>query len=151
MGRVVHIQLNCCNLSLISSFEAPPPNLLPLSHSSAFILSSSVGSDRVILSGGVLFSALGIYNGEKFFPGYTISIDEVKVNGEVRELSGKEYTCSDDGNCTRVNLYNQWVTSVPDDVRCADGDNSGLSATVLSVKDDEILSTLEITFTYSAP
>lgn len=102
MGRVVHIQLNCCNHSLISSFEAPPPNLLPLSHSSAFILSSSVGSDRVILSGGVLFSALGIYNGEKFFPGYTISIDEVKVNGEVRELSGKEYTCSDDGNCTRV-------------------------------------------------
>lgn len=38
----------------------------------------------------MLFSALGIYNGEKFFPGYTISIDEVKVNGEVRELSGKE-------------------------------------------------------------
>ena len=100
---------------------------------------------------GVFFSALGIYNGEKFFPGYTISIDEVKVNGEVRELSGKEYTCSDGSNCTRVNLYNQWVTSVPDDVRCADGDNSGLSATVLSVKDDEILSTLEITFTYSAP
>lgn len=100
---------------------------------------------------GVFFSALGISNGEKLFPGYTISIDEVKVNGEVRELSGKEYTCSDDGNCTRVNLYNQWVTSVPDDVRCADGDNSGLSATVLTVKDDEILSTLEITFTYSAP
>ena len=100
---------------------------------------------------GVFFSALGIYNGEKLFPGYTISIDEVKVNGEVRELSGKEYTCSDDGNCTRANLYNQWVTSVPDDVRCADGDNSGLSATVLTVKDDEILSTLEITFTYSAP
>ncbi|MBP1579133.1 MAG: glycoside hydrolase family 5 protein, partial [Oscillospiraceae bacterium] len=61
------------------------------------------------------------------------------------------YTCSDDGNCTRVNLYNQWVTSVPDDGRHADGDNSGLSATVLSVKDNEILSTLEITFTYSAP
>ncbi len=101
--------------------------------------------------GGVLFSALGIYNGEKFFPGYTISIDEVKVNGEVRELSGKEYTCSDDGNCTRVNLYNQWVTSIPDDSRCADGDKSGLSATLLSVKDNEILSTLEITFTYSAP
>jgi len=84
-------------------------------------------------------------------PGYIISIDEVKVNGEVRELSGKEYTCSDDGNCTRVNLYNQWVTSVPDGSRHADGDNSGLSATVLSVKDNEILSTLEITFTYSAP
>ena len=99
----------------------------------------------------MFFSALGISNGEKFFPGYTISIDEVKVNGEVRELSGKEYTCSDDDNCTRVNLYNQWVTSIPDDCRCADGDNSGLSATVLSVKDNEILSTLEITFTYSAP
>ena len=76
---------------------------------------------------------------------------EVKVNGEVRELSGKEYTCSDDGNCTRVNLCNQRVTSVPDDCRHADGDKSGLSATLLSVKGNEILSTLEITFTYSAP
>lgn len=55
------------------------------------------------------------------------------------------------GNCTRVNLYNRWATSVPDDSRHADGDNSGLSATVLSVKGNEILSTPEITFTYSAP
>ncbi|MFR4024293.1 MAG: hypothetical protein ACLTZI_15930 [[Eubacterium] siraeum] len=71
-------------------------------------------------SKGSAFLGSRIYNGEKFFPDYTISIDEVKVNGEVRELSGKEYTCSDDDNCTRVNLYNQWVTSIPDDCRCAE-------------------------------
>lgn len=100
---------------------------------------------------GVAFSALGIYNGEKFFPGYTITIDEIKINGEVRELSGKDYTCSDDDNCTRVNLYNQWVNKIPDEARRADGDLTDASATILSVKDKEKINTIEITFTYAAP
>ncbi|MGN0586983.1 MAG: glycoside hydrolase family 5 protein [Oscillospiraceae bacterium] len=100
---------------------------------------------------GVAFSALGIYNGEKFFPGYTITIDEIKINGEVRELAGKDYTCSDDDNCTRVNLYNQWVNKIPDEARRADGDLTDASATILSVKDKEKINTIEITFTYAAP
>lgn len=100
---------------------------------------------------GVAFSALGIYNGEKFFPGYTVTIDEIKINGETRELTGKDYTCSDDDNCTRVNLYNQWVKKVPDGARRADGDLSEASPTILSVTDKEKISTIEITFTYAAP
>lgn len=100
---------------------------------------------------GVAFSALGIYNGEKFFPGYIVTIDEIKINGEVRELAGKDYTCSDDKNCTRVNLYNQWVSSIPAEARRADGDLTDASATILSLKEKEKVNTMEITFTYTAP
>lgn len=100
---------------------------------------------------GVAFSALGIYNGEKFFPGYIITIDEIKINGEARELSGKDYTCSDDKNCTRVNLYNQWVTKLPEEARRADGDLTDASATIISIGEREKITTLEVTFTYTAP
>lgn len=100
---------------------------------------------------GVAFSALGIYNGEKFFPGYIITIDEIKINGEAKELSGKDYTCSDDDNCTRVNLYNQWVTKLPDEARRADGDLTDASSTILSLGEREKITTLEVTFTYTAP
>ncbi|MGN1137215.1 MAG: glycoside hydrolase family 5 protein, partial [Oscillospiraceae bacterium] len=100
---------------------------------------------------GVAFSALGIYNGEKFFPGYIITIDEIKINGEARELSGKDYTCSDDDNCTRVNLYNQWVTKLPDEARRADGDLTDASSTILSLGEREKITTIEVTFTYTAP
>lgn len=100
---------------------------------------------------GVAFSALGIYNGEKFFPGYIITIDEIKINGEARELSGKDYTCSDDDNCTRVNLYNQWVTKLPEEARRADGDLTDASATIISIGEREKITTLEVTFTYTAP
>ncbi|MGN0552536.1 MAG: glycoside hydrolase family 5 protein [Oscillospiraceae bacterium] len=100
---------------------------------------------------GVAFSALGIYNGEKFFPGYIITIDEIKINGEVRELSGKDYTCSDDKNCTRVNLYNQWVNKIPGEARRADGDLSEASPTILSLGEREKITSIEVTFTYTAP
>lgn len=99
---------------------------------------------------GTAFSALGIYNGEKFFPDYCITIDEVKINGEAYALSGKEYTCSDDKNCTRVNLFNQWVNKVPDEARRADGDITDVSAKILQLTDSYKIDTLEITFTYSA-
>ncbi len=99
---------------------------------------------------GVIFSAVGISNGEEFFPGYTINIDEVLVNGEPFELSGKEYTCSDDGKCTRVNLYNEWV-SVPDEARTDDGDTSDLSAKVMPLGKRMLVDTISVTFTFKAP
>lgn len=99
---------------------------------------------------GVAFSAVGISNGEEFFPGYTINIDEVLVNGEPFELSGSEYTCSDDGKCTRVNLYNEWV-SVPDEARTDDGDTSDLSAKVMPLGKRMLVDTISVTFTFKAP
>lgn len=58
----------------------------------------------------IVFMALAIYNGEKFFPGNIIDIKEFKVNGELYPLSGISYTTSDDENTTRVNIYNNWLS-----------------------------------------
>ena len=99
---------------------------------------------------GTSFCALGISNGESLFPGYVANIDEIKVNGEPVELNGKCYTSSDDGKCTRVNLFNSWVPKAPDDARTIDGNTEGCSAQILDLGNTK-LQTLEVTFTYTAP
>lgn len=98
---------------------------------------------------GFAFSALGISNGETFFPGYIVDIAEIKINGEVYTPTGDDYTSSDDGKCTRVNLYNQWVPAAPSDSRIVGGDLS--NATPKLIETDERIETLEITFDYIAP
>lgn len=99
---------------------------------------------------GTAFSALGISNGEKFFPGYTYTIDEILINGEAYEMAGKGYTCSDDGKCTRVNLFNGWVNSVPDDARTADGDLTDCSAHIMPLTKKDKVDTITVTFTVKA-
>ena len=99
---------------------------------------------------GVSFSALGISNGEQLFPGYTYTIDEILINGEAYEMTGKGYTCSDDGKCTRVNLYNGWVNTVPDDARTADGDMTDCSPQILQLTDGKRVKTISVTFTVKA-
>ena len=99
---------------------------------------------------GTSFCALGIANGETLFPGYIATIDEIKVNGEPIELIAKDYTSSDNGICTRVNLYNEWVPKAPDDARRVDGNLDGCSARIIDLGNTK-LQTLEVTFTYTAP
>ncbi len=98
---------------------------------------------------GFAFSALGISNGETFFPGCIVDITEIKINGEVYTPTGDDYTSSDDGKCTRVNLYNQWVPSAPGDSRIVGGDLS--NATPKLIETDERIETLEITFNFITP
>lgn len=100
---------------------------------------------------GVAFAALGIYNGEDLFPGYTITIDKILINNAPYQLDGKEYTTSDDSHCTRVNLYNAWVTSVPDEARTADGDLTGCSAQIMALGEKTYVDTISITFTVHEP
>ena len=100
---------------------------------------------------GTAFSALGISNGETFFPGYTITIDEILINGEPYEPAAREYTASDDKKCTRVNLFNGWVSSLPDDARTPDGNLDGCSAQIMPLDNNVKIETLTINFTYSAP
>lgn len=99
-------------------------------------------------SSGLAFSALAIGNGERLFPGYVADITEVKINGKPVELLGKPYTSSDDGKTTRVNLYNAWISGVPDGVRTADGKTDGCSAILLDKDKMDHVETLEITFNY---
>ena len=101
-------------------------------------------------SNSVIFSAVGLSNAEVVHPGWAIHIQEVKINGEPYHLAGRPYTTSDDGRCTRVNLYNEWVTKFPDDARCLYGPTMNISAVVLD-RSDEIFShieTIEVTFVY---
>ena len=101
-------------------------------------------------SDSVAFSAIGISNGELIHPGWAMHIEEVKINGEAVKLAGRPYTCSDDGRCTRTNLYNAWVTDLPAGARVLYGPNIGCSATPLDVNLPVMskVKTIEITFLY---
>ena len=98
------------------------------------------------LAFGTAFSALAINYGELHYPGYIINITEVLINEEAYDLSGIPYTTSDDDQCTRVNLYNEWVSSIPDDARTSNGDPSNVSAILLS--DLGEVTSMTITFEY---
>ena len=95
------------------------------------------------------FSAIGISNAEVLFPGYVITIKKVLINGEEYKLHGRNYTSSDDGLCTRSNLYNEWVSEAPDDARTNGGGTMGCSPRVFDQKDLGDIETLEITFDYT--
>ncbi|MBR6101806.1 MAG: glycoside hydrolase family 5 protein [Ruminococcus sp.] len=97
---------------------------------------------------GVAFSALGVSNGEKLFPGCVIKIEEIKVNGEAVQMTAPGYTSSDAKDCTRVNLFNEWVKSPPKDARSIDGDVSNASAQIINKDDFKTVNTLEIKFTF---
>ena len=98
------------------------------------------------------FSAIGISNGEQKYPGSCIFFTEVVINGEPVKLKGRNYTCSDDGKCTRSNLYNEWVDmkTARSGARVLAGDLTGISATVLdrSLEAMQKIRTIEITFRY---
>ncbi len=100
---------------------------------------------------GVTFSAIGVSNAEVLYPGYIIDIQQILVNGEEISLIATPYTSSDDGLCTRVNLYNQWVSELPDDARTLSGDLTDASPMIINTGDFAQVDTLEITFEFVAP
>ena len=100
---------------------------------------------------GTAFSALGISNGETFFPGCTITIDKLLINNAPYTLAGKEYTTSDDGKCTRVNLYNGWVSKPPTDARTPDGDISDCTAQIMPLSKKDAVNSISVTFTVNVP
>lgn len=100
---------------------------------------------------GVTFCALGIGNGEKLFPKYVVNITSVKINGEEVKMNGLAYTTSDDSVCTRVNLYNAWVTQVPSTGRTMMGPASSV-CTPCPIPQEAFgnVKTIEVTFNYVA-
>ena len=98
------------------------------------------------------FCAIGIANGETVYPDYSINITEIRLNGEPIRMKGRNYTCSDDGKCTRSNLYNEWVNMAGEGGRArrVHGGLTGISATVLDRNLPQMnrIETLEITFQY---
>jgi endoglucanase len=99
---------------------------------------------------GIAFSAAAIMNGELLWPGYIMELTEILVNGEPANLAGVPYTTSDNDITTRVNLYNGWVSGLPDDARTPDGDLTNATPTPLENYTDTQIRTLEITFDFYA-
>lgn len=115
----------------------------------------TVGLDFSGIDGGyavsTAFSAIGISNGEQLFPGYIVTIKEVKVNGKPYILTALPYTTSDDKRCTRVNIYNGWVKDLPKEARV--NKNEDISTAKAVIVDNEApelqeIKTLTITFDY---
>jgi hypothetical protein len=97
------------------------------------------------MAADVAFFDVEIAGGEAAFPDSYMQIDSVKVNGEEVEV-GKTYTCSDNGEDTRTNLYNEWVTDVTEG-RTADGDSTDVTPTPVDKDVVVNVETLEVTFT----
>ena len=102
-------------------------------------------------SNSTAFSAIGIMNGELLHPNWCLHFTEITVNGQTYKVKARPYTTSDDGKCTRVNLFNEWVTSIPSSARVLYGPVMGVSATLID-RNDEVFSHIEsiyITFEYA--
>lgn len=95
---------------------------------------------------GIAFSAVGIKDGELSFPGATIEIKSIKVNGEEIAFT-KGYTSSDDRITTRMNVFNEWVGDLPADARSFDGDISDSSAVIVDKEAFASVKKIEIAFT----
>lgn len=98
------------------------------------------------LSDGIAFAALAIGNGKLLYPDYVIDIKECLINGEPYTFIAKPYTTSDDGKCTRINLYNEWVTTIPDGAITIDGSLDGCAASIIDPTLD--IKTIQITYYY---
>lgn len=102
-------------------------------------------------SAGIAFAALAITNGDTVHPGWVIDIRQITINGESYELASKPYTTADNKITTRVNLFNEWVTKLPDSARTVDGDLTDVLPSGIIDRNDEVISaiqTIEITFHY---
>ncbi len=107
----------------------------------------TVGLEFAEAADGLAFTAVGVTTGEKTFPGYFINVTDVKINGESIEV-GKGYTSSDDGICTRQNIFNEWVGELPADARRADGDLEGASWIVVDKEKFTGVTSVMVTFDY---
>ncbi len=96
---------------------------------------------------GYAFLAAGIATGEQTFPGHFMDITEIKINGETIEI-GKDFTTTDEGITTRSNIWNEWVTDLPEQARIADGNLEGATAMIATKEALSNVSSIEVTFDF---
>ncbi len=103
---------------------------------------------------GLSYLSVVIMDGEEYCPDAVITIDSITVDGTKIDMTAKNYTCveSDD---VYSDIYNEWVSTPPDDARSEEGLLSELSDTSdyssVNVDPDDFASwtTVEVTFTIS--
>ncbi len=108
-------------------------------------------ADGEFIPKGCKFASIIVKDGTKLFPGMSMEITEIKINGEDVGLKAKNYTSSDDGVEMRSNIYNTWVKDLPEDAHSSEGnvkDDPGYSAAVI---DEQVFESgwekVEVTFT----
>lgn len=95
---------------------------------------------------GLAFTALGLTNGELTFPGAFLKINEIRINGEAIAFE-KGYTSSDDKITTRMNIYNEWVSDLPEDAHSFDGNIEDAKPIIVDKELFASVSKIEIDFT----
>lgn len=101
---------------------------------------------------GLAFAAVKVIDGTTLYPEMSIEITEIRVDGKAIELTAKNYTSSDDGKEMRANIYNQWVSNLPDDAHTADGpvgttEMTEFSSQIVDTADFTSWSKIEVDFT----
>jgi len=96
---------------------------------------------------GLAFAAVGFSDAEKYFPNYTIEITDIRVNGESIAFE-KGYTSSDDGVTTRMNIYNEWVSALPDDARSYDGNVADAKPIIVDKEAFASVKSVEVDFIF---
>ncbi len=101
---------------------------------------------------GCSFMAVMVKDGTTLYPNMAIEIKSIRVNGEEIAMTAKNYTSSDDGVEMRANIYNEWVTELPEDAHDANGavtDNATYSAQIIDKNLIESWTSVEVDFTVS--
>ncbi|MBQ8297566.1 MAG: hypothetical protein IJX77_07285 [Ruminococcus sp.] len=70
---------------------------------------------------GCGFAAVMVKDGVTKYPNMAIEITSIRVNGTEVPMTAKNYTSTDDGIEMRANIYNEWVSEVPEDAHDANG------------------------------
>ena len=92
------------------------------------------------------FTALIVAGAIEAYPMASLKITAIRINGEEVEFA-KGYTNDEEGK-TRMNIYNEWVGSVPAEARSWDGNTS--DATAVMVQKDVFtgVKTMEVDFDF---
>lgn len=101
---------------------------------------------------GIVFGAVKVMDGTTLFPNMSIEITEIRVDGVAVELTAKNYTSSDDGKEMRANIYNSYVSSMPEDAHTAAGpvgttEFGEYSSMIVDTADFISWTTIEVDFT----
>ena len=96
---------------------------------------------------GISFTAVILENAAKLMPYTIVTVDKVEVNGSEIAL-GKGYANDEEGHI-RCNLYNSWVSELPNDARRADGDLTDATPMMVNPEDLASVETIMVTFTLS--
>ena len=102
---------------------------------------------------GLGFAAVKVEDGTKLFPNMSIEIKEIRVDGNPVALSAKNYTSSDDNTEMRANIYNDFVSSFPEDAHNPGGQLTGefgeYSSKIVDPASFEKWQKIEVDFTVS--